>query len=108
MYVGGGGLRGAEEREGRKPGGSFVKLAGSSDEGQGLMAMGCHLYGRLGICVMTWFFGQILLSASYVIILLAALGVTAGPVMSKQPDLGKGMFKASSWILLDSPTEYWW
>ena len=53
MYVGGGGLRGAEEREGRKPGGSFVKLAGSSDEGQGLMAMGCHLYGRLGICVMT-------------------------------------------------------
>ena len=24
MYVGGGGLRGAEEREGRKPGGSFV------------------------------------------------------------------------------------
>lgn len=40
MYVGGGGLRGVEEREGRKPGGNFVKLARSSDEGQGLMAMG--------------------------------------------------------------------
>lgn len=89
----------AEERKGRKPGGSFVKFAGSSDKEQGLMRTGCSPYRPLGICVVTRFSQQVLLNGSYLVIPLAALGGTMATMVSKWPDLGRGTFKASSWIL---------
>lgn len=43
-------MRKVDEREERKPGGSFVMFGGSSDKGQGLMGMG---YRLLGIYIVT-------------------------------------------------------
>lgn len=91
---GGGVLSGAGEREGRKPGGSFVKLAGSSDEG--IHGSGLSRATR-NMCydLILWTdAAQRLLRGHSA----GCLGCDRGPVASKQPDLGKGALKASSWI----------
>lgn len=94
---GGGVLSSAEEREGRRPGGSFVKLAGSSDEGiygNGLSPVWATRNMCYDLILWTDAAQRLLCGHS-----AGCLGCDRGPVVSKQPDLGKGMFKASSWIL---------
>lgn len=54
LRVGGGRrARKAEEREERKPGGSFVMSGRSNGKGKELMGMGCSLHRPLGIHIVT-------------------------------------------------------
>lgn len=75
-----------------------MKFAGSSDEGihgNGLSPVWATRNMCYDLILWTDAAQQLLRGHS-----AGCLGCDRGPVVSKQPDLGKGTFKASSWILL--------